>query len=81
MLLKDVNSPAPDREAPKDPTKETILQTARLFVRNLAFSCTDADLLELFSPFGEISQVSSVFFVQLFHSKMIRYMGTSDSLR
>ncbi|RDB18321.1 Multiple RNA-binding domain-containing protein 1 [Hypsizygus marmoreus] len=44
-------------ELPKDPTKETILQTARLFVRNLAFSCTDAELLELFRPFGEISQV------------------------
>ncbi|KAF8055239.1 hypothetical protein FPV67DRAFT_1612778 [Lyophyllum atratum] len=44
-------------EAPKDPTVETILQTARLFVRNLAFSCTDTDLLELFKPFGEISQV------------------------
>ncbi|KAJ7688673.1 hypothetical protein B0H17DRAFT_1160253 [Mycena rosella] len=44
-------------EPPKDPTTETILQTSRLFVRNLAFSCTDADLLEFFSPFGEISQV------------------------
>ncbi|KAF7352281.1 Multiple RNA-binding domain-containing protein 1 [Mycena venus] len=44
-------------EPPKDPTKETILQTSRLFVRNLAFSCTEADLLEFFSPFGEISQV------------------------
>ncbi|KAJ6560260.1 hypothetical protein B0H19DRAFT_945470 [Mycena capillaripes] len=44
-------------EAPKDPTRETILQTSRLFVRNLAFSCADADLLEFFSPFGEISQV------------------------
>ncbi|TFK32942.1 RNA-binding domain-containing protein [Crucibulum laeve] len=48
--------PAPPAE-PKDPTKETILQTSRLFLRNLAFSCTDADLLELFKPFGEISQV------------------------
>ncbi|KAJ7771000.1 hypothetical protein DFH07DRAFT_804474 [Mycena maculata] len=44
-------------ESPKDPTKEIILQTSRLFVRNLAFSCTDADLHEFFSPFGEISQV------------------------
>ncbi|KAF8182148.1 hypothetical protein K438DRAFT_1840391 [Mycena galopus ATCC 62051] len=44
-------------EPPKDPTTETILQTSRLFVRNLAFSCTDADLLEFFSPYGEISQV------------------------
>ncbi|KAG6916876.1 hypothetical protein DXG01_004785 [Tephrocybe rancida] len=46
-------------EPPKNPTIETILQTARLFVRNLAFSCTDIDLQELFSPFGEISQLTS----------------------
>ncbi|KAJ7632476.1 hypothetical protein FB45DRAFT_912538 [Roridomyces roridus] len=51
-----VDAPASD-EPPQDPTKETILQTARLFVRNLAFSCTDADIQEFFSPFGEISQV------------------------
>ena len=50
----------------KDPVKETILQTARLFVRNLAFSCTDADLLALFGPFGEISQASGVFIAQFY---------------
>ncbi|KAJ7228150.1 hypothetical protein GGX14DRAFT_538560 [Mycena pura] len=44
-------------EPPQDSTKETILRTSRLFVRNLAFSCTEADLLELFSPFGEVSQL------------------------
>ncbi|KAK7030632.1 multiple RNA-binding domain-containing protein 1 [Favolaschia claudopus] len=50
--------PAPSSpQPPKDPTKETILQTSRLFVRNLAFSCTESDLQELFSPFGQISQV------------------------
>lgn len=37
--------------------KETVLQTSRLFIRNLAFSCTDEELAELFRPFGEISQV------------------------
>ncbi|KAI0060073.1 hypothetical protein BV25DRAFT_1807867 [Artomyces pyxidatus] len=41
----------------KDSTKETILQTARLFVRNLAFTCTEEELRELFQPFGEISQI------------------------
>ncbi|KAJ7248475.1 hypothetical protein C8J57DRAFT_1358341 [Mycena rebaudengoi] len=44
-------------EPPKDPTKETILQTSRLFVRNLAFSCTNEELLDFFSPFGDVSQV------------------------
>ncbi|PPQ82773.1 hypothetical protein CVT25_009268 [Psilocybe cyanescens] len=46
-----------DASQPVDPTKETILQTSRLFVRNLAFSCTDEELAELFRPFGQISQI------------------------
>lgn len=41
----------------KDPTEETILRTARLFVRNLAFTCTGEELHCLFQPFGAISQV------------------------
>ncbi|TRM63205.1 hypothetical protein BD626DRAFT_402977 [Schizophyllum amplum] len=41
----------------EDPTIEMIKQTARLFVRNLAFSCSDAELTELFSPLGTLSQV------------------------
>ncbi|KAF9014543.1 RNA-binding domain-containing protein [Hymenopellis radicata] len=42
---------------PKDPTKETILQTSRLFVRNLTFSCTEDELSQFFSPYGTLSQV------------------------
>ncbi|KAF8916989.1 hypothetical protein CPB85DRAFT_1481797 [Mucidula mucida] len=42
---------------PTDPTKETILQTSRLFVRNLTFSCTEDELSEFFSPYGSLSQV------------------------
>lgn len=49
---------APLQDNDNDPAKETILRTARLFLRNLAFSCTDAEVGELFSPFGEIEQVS-----------------------
>lgn len=40
-----------------DIIKDTILQTARLFIRNLAFSCTEEELGDLFRPFGEIAQV------------------------
>lgn len=36
----------------------SILKTGRLFLRNLAFSCTESDLQELFSSYGAISQVS-----------------------
>jgi RNA recognition motif-containing protein len=45
-------------EEPKDPARDTIMQTSRLFLRNLAFSCTEAELLDLFKPFGEVAQVS-----------------------
>ncbi|KAJ3710720.1 hypothetical protein C8R42DRAFT_729164 [Lentinula raphanica] len=44
-------------EETKDPAIDTILQTSRLFVRNLAFSCTESDLSTLFGKFGELSQV------------------------
>ncbi|KAI6023260.1 hypothetical protein BKA83DRAFT_4275186 [Pisolithus microcarpus] len=48
------DAPRPQQE---DRTTATILQTGRLFLRNLAFSCTDVELHELFQPFGEIDQV------------------------
>ncbi|OAX34701.1 RNA-binding domain-containing protein, partial [Rhizopogon vinicolor AM-OR11-026] len=49
------HSAVPDE--PKDPAKDTIMQTSRLFLRNLAFSCTEAELMEQFQPFGEVAQV------------------------
>jgi multiple RNA-binding domain-containing protein 1 len=41
-----------------DPAVKTILQTARLFIRNLTFTCTEDELRGLFQPFGTVSQVS-----------------------
>ncbi|PBK60975.1 RNA-binding domain-containing protein [Armillaria solidipes] len=61
-------------EAPKDLTEETILQTSRLFVRNLAFSCTDTELQELFSGYGEISQVHTPLDAQTKQSKGLAYV-------
>lgn len=58
--------PEQKEEERSDPTKETILQTARLFVRNLAFACTEDELRELFRPFGEISQVRHHIFLSCF---------------
>jgi multiple RNA-binding domain-containing protein 1 len=55
-VLSDTKQPLAE-DTTTDSTTDTILQTSRLFLRNLAFSCSDADLLELFKPFGEISQV------------------------
>ncbi|KAI0706720.1 hypothetical protein C8T65DRAFT_651773 [Cerioporus squamosus] len=48
------------QEPPPDPTKSTILQTSRLFLRNLAFSCTEDELRELFQAHGDVSQVHLV---------------------
>ncbi|KAI0035542.1 hypothetical protein K488DRAFT_43140 [Vararia minispora EC-137] len=42
---------------PTDASRDAILQTGRLFVRNLAFSCTEEELRELFSVYGDISQI------------------------
>jgi multiple RNA-binding domain-containing protein 1 len=43
----------------QDSTTKTIMQTSRLFLRNLVFSCTEAELMELFQPFGEVAQVGT----------------------
>ncbi|KAK0477584.1 hypothetical protein IW261DRAFT_1565894 [Armillaria novae-zelandiae] len=61
-------------EVAKDPTEETIIQTSRLFVRNLAFSCTDTELQELFSEYGEISQVHIPLDAQTKQSKGLAYV-------
>ncbi|KZO97523.1 RNA-binding domain-containing protein [Calocera viscosa TUFC12733] len=43
-------------EAEKQQTKETILTTGRLFLRNLAYTCTSSELQEHFAPYGEVQQ-------------------------
>ncbi|KAG6377765.1 hypothetical protein JVT61DRAFT_14538 [Boletus reticuloceps] len=57
LTNEDDNSSKPgDTPVLDDSAMETIQRTSRLFLRNLAFSCTDNDLLALFRPFGEIAQ-------------------------
>jgi RNA recognition motif-containing protein len=56
-LTKNLRQLQPN-DSSKDSPEDIILRTSRLFLRNLAFSCTDADLSELFKPFGDVSQVS-----------------------
>ncbi|TDL26946.1 RNA-binding domain-containing protein [Rickenella mellea] len=41
----------------QDPAKATILQTSRLFLRNLAFACSEDDIRNLFSRYGDLVQV------------------------
>ncbi|EKM52462.1 uncharacterized protein PHACADRAFT_126290 [Phanerochaete carnosa HHB-10118-sp] len=52
----DQLSETPAKSSPEDEAKSTILRTGRLFLRNLAFTCTEDELLGLFQPFGEVSQ-------------------------
>lgn len=40
-----------------DSTTKTITQTSRLFLRKFAYSCTKAESMGLFQPFGEVAQV------------------------
>ena len=48
----------------EDPTVKTILHTARLFVRNLTFTCTEDELCGLFQPFGAVSQVGGPYLLR-----------------
>ncbi|KAF9447641.1 RNA-binding domain-containing protein [Macrolepiota fuliginosa MF-IS2] len=57
-----------------NPVRETILRTRRLFLRNLAFSCTEADLTELFQTYGELSQVHIPLDSQSKQSKGMAYV-------
>jgi multiple RNA-binding domain-containing protein 1 len=43
-----------------DGTSEGIEQTGRLFVRNLSYGATEADLMELFSAHGVVDEAHLV---------------------
>jgi len=62
----DVNAPSDQTAEEKDPTRETISKTSRLFVRNLAFDCTEDELRGLFTPFGNIAQVSRQLYLRYY---------------
>ncbi|XP_042520467.1 multiple RNA-binding domain-containing protein 1 isoform X2 [Macadamia integrifolia] len=54
--------------------REEVLETGRLFVRNLPYSATEDDLAELFSKFGNVSQVHIVVDKDTKRSKGIAYV-------
>lgn len=47
-----------NNEQDKDAAIDQIEDTGRLFVRNLTYTCTEADLKDLFSQYGPLSEVS-----------------------
>jgi len=67
------HSAVPDE--PRDPAKNAIMRTSRLFLRNLAFSCTEAELIQQFQPFGEVAQVRTCL---VCIQAMKNCIGTSD---
>jgi multiple RNA-binding domain-containing protein 1 len=62
----------------------SIAETGRLFLRNLSYSATEAELRKLFSPFGELSDVHLVLDRETRKSKGIAYvmfMMPEDAMR
>ena len=51
-----------------DPKLASIRKTSRLFVRNLCYSTSKDDISNLFSPFGQLQEVSNRIFYALFLS-------------
>lgn len=49
---------APRKTYPNAPSADTIVETGRIFVRNLSYKCTEEDLRALFEPFGPISEIA-----------------------
>ncbi|KAI0350955.1 hypothetical protein OH77DRAFT_1488172 [Trametes cingulata] len=76
--MRDAESDEEDEEdssEPPDPAKATILQTSRLFIRNLAFTCTEDELRELFQRYGEVSQAHLVLDPTTKQSKGLAYVS------
>ncbi|CAG7887072.1 unnamed protein product [Brassica rapa] len=67
---EDDGKMAQDSKADSD----DVLQTGRLFVRNLPYTATEEDLMEHFSPFGEISEVHLVLDRETKRSKGVAYI-------
>ncbi|GLU21418.1 hypothetical protein SLE2022_375600 [Rubroshorea leprosula] len=88
-LSKDVAEEGPSEDAndeildPENPSstlkddKDGVLETGRLFVRNLPYTATEDELEDLFSKFGNVSQVHLVVNKDTKRSKGIAYVLTS----
>ncbi|KAG8985371.1 Multiple RNA-binding domain-containing protein 1, partial [Tulasnella sp. 427] len=65
-------------------TNEQILATGRLFLRNLTYSCSEDDLRDVFSKYGEIEQIHIPLDSTTHRSKgwtaYIRYSTPTDAL-
>nr|AAX30241.2 SJCHGC02233 protein [Schistosoma japonicum] len=61
-----------------------MLQTGRLFVRNLPYDCTEKELEKLFSPYGSLSDIHLAFDSWSQVSKgfaFVTYLFPSDAVK
>ncbi|KAJ5758144.1 uncharacterized protein N7511_006838 [Penicillium nucicola] len=80
--MTDVDSEpqeAPEVPAPEDPNLDLIRNSARLFLRNLAYDTTEADLQPLFERFGKIEEIHVAFDTRSTTSKGFAYVQYSDA--
>ncbi|WOK94731.1 multiple RNA-binding domain-containing protein 1 [Canna indica] len=73
---KDIDEKNNDREKPassNDESKQS-LESGRLFIRNLPYTATEDDLADLFSQFGDLSEVHLVVDKDTKRSKGIGYV-------
>jgi RNA recognition motif-containing protein len=71
---------APRPAENKSTAESKILKTGRLFIRNLVYGITEADLREIFSPYGPLSEVFIP--IPFFHhseTMMIKRMTDRDN--
>ncbi|KAF3394389.1 Multiple RNA-binding domain-containing protein 1 [Penicillium rolfsii] len=62
-----------------DPNVDLIRDSARLFVRNLAYDITDTDLQPLFAPFGKLDEIHVAFDTRTETSKGFAYVQYSNA--
>ncbi|EUB60240.1 putative RNA-binding protein 19 [Echinococcus granulosus] len=84
-----INTPKTDKlkpvwdTVPVEQLRSEIKETGRLFVRNLQYDCTEAELLELFSSFGTVSEIHLSFDRKLQRSKgfaFVTYLFPDEAL-
>ncbi|KAI2788936.1 Multiple RNA-binding domain-containing protein 1 [Penicillium oxalicum] len=78
MQDTDTAEPEPEPEKP-DPNVELIRESARLFLRNLAYDITDADLEPIFAPFGKLDEIHVAFDTRTETSKGFAYIQYTNA--
>ncbi|KAL1854570.1 Multiple RNA-binding domain-containing protein 1 [Paecilomyces lecythidis] len=75
----DADADTPANQAEIDANVELIRNSARLFVRNLPYDATEADLDPIFSPFGKIEEIHVAFDTRSTTSKGFAYVQYVDA--